>query len=240
MKKNLTSIALATLTANLLVGCVTGDNEMPDDQDPDQLVERVEFPKTCAEKAIGNPNLTDGAYTLYLANDKRHPWTAFCADLQSKSAKEYLSLENDQTYSRYAAGGQSPGTDVVTTFEKIRVDPISLKVDIADLTFAVSEGKVIHMGTTEITSMNLGIAMSCDINARGFAQLDLNGTPFGIANHFRVVQGSGHHGMWESGKVIELGASPDLGYCGWVAPTLLGYDAPITAANNWVVALTYL
>jgi hypothetical protein len=238
--KNLTSIALATLTANLLVGCVTGDNEIPDDQDPDQLAERIEFPKSCAEKAIGNPDLTDGEYELYLANDERHQWTAFCVDLQSKSPKEYLTLKDNMTYSRYAAGGHSPGVDVVTTFEKIRVDPISLKVDIADLTFAVSEGKVIHMGTTEITSMSLGVAMSCDLNARAFAQLDLNDTPFGIANHFRVGQGDGHHGMWESGKVIELGAGPDFAECGWVAPTLLGYDAPITTPNNWVVALTYL
>lgn len=57
--KNLTSIALATL----LVGCVAGDNEAPDDPQPDPDAERVQFPKSCAQKAIGNATLPDGEYS---------------------------------------------------------------------------------------------------------------------------------------------------------------------------------
>jgi hypothetical protein len=238
--KNLTSLALTALTTHLLVGCVTGDNEAPADDD-DAVSERVAWPNSCAEKAKGNPNLSDGEYKLYLGSDEQHQWSAYCVDLQSDSPKEYVTLHSDQTYSRYAAGGKSPGADVVTTFDKIRVDPITLKVDLADLTFATSEGSVMHMGTTEITSMGLGIAMSCDINARAFAQIDLRDTPFGIVDRFKLIQtGDGHSGMWESGQVIELGASPDFLDCGWIVPSPVGYDAPLNLSSNWGFALTYL
>lgn len=244
--KNLTSLSIALLTSNLLVGCVAGDNEMPaddQDQDPGSQVEKVAFPKTCAEKAKGNPTLADGEYKLYLANDEQHQWTAYCVDLQSASPKEYLTLPSggDLNTAEYRAGGFSPGVDVVTKFDKIRIDPITLKVDIADLTFATSEGEVMHMGTTKITSMNLGIVMSCEAGNRGHGQIDLQGTPFGIVDRFTSAAGIGHHGIWENGQVIELSGGPDGGDCGWTAPAPVGYDAPLDLApGSWDFALTYL
>ncbi len=235
--KNL--IALASISASL-VGCVTGDNNLPSPTEDDPAAERVEFPKTCAEKAIGNPNLPDGEYKLYLANDEQYQWSAWCVDLQSASPKEYLTLPKggDLNMSMYRAGGKSPGADVITKFDKIRVDPITLKVDMADLTFATSTGKVIHMGTTEIESMSLGLAMSCELGNAAFAQIDLTDTPFGIVNWFKHPAGIGHAGLWESGQVIELSAEPDL-ECGWVAPSTIGYDAPLGMSSNWGLALTY-
>lgn len=240
--KNLTSIALAMLTTNALVGCVTGDNDMPDDPVvPNPTADRVEFPKTCAERALGNPNAADGEHELYLANQEKYQWTAYCVDMQSDAPKEYLTLPagGDLNVSRYSAGGMSAGVSVETKFDKIRIDPITLKVDIADLTFATTEGKVIHLGTTEVTSMAFGLAMSCELGNSAHAQIDLQGTPFGIVNWYKHPAGIGHAGMWENGQVIELSAQPDGGDCGWVAPSTLGYDAPLAMSSNWGLALTY-
>lgn len=238
--KNLTSLALAMLSTNALVGCVAGDNDI-DGPVPNPTVERIEFPKTCAEKAVGNPGLADGEYELYLSNQEQYQWTAYCVDLQSESPAEYLTLlaGGDLNVSRYTAGGLSAGVSVETKFDKVRIDPITLKVDIADLTFATTAGKVIHLGTSEVTSMAFGLAMSCETNNSAHAQIDLQGTPFGIVNWFTHPSGIGHAGLWESGQVIELSAQPDGADCGWVAPSTLGYDAPLGMSSNWGLALTY-
>ena len=97
-----------------------------------------------------------------------------------------------------------------------------------------------HMGTTEITSMSFGLAMSCELGNSAHAQIDLHNTPFGIVDRFKFPAGIGHAGLWEDDQVIELSAQPDV-ECGWVAPSTLGYDAPVDlGASNWGLALTYL
>ena len=89
------------------------------------------------------------------------------------------------------AGGQAVGTDVVTRFDKLRIDPASLKVDIGDTTFAVSEGKLVHTSGAEITSMPLGVAMSC---GGGYATANINifDTPFELDERYTIA-GAGMH-----------------------------------------------
>ena len=86
--KNLTCFAVSALALNV-IGC--GDNLEPEDVMDEKP---IEFPRTCAELAQGHRNYADADRTLYLDNDETKPWTAYCADLQSKSPKEYLSVRS--------------------------------------------------------------------------------------------------------------------------------------------------
>lgn len=56
--------------------------------------------------------------------------------------REYLDLAatgENQNFSQYTAGGASPGTNI---------DPTTLTVDVGDLTFATSTGKLQHSSVT--------------------------------------------------------------------------------------------
>ena len=92
------------------------------------------------------PDAVDGTYTLYVNGDPAKPWEAFCAGMQLASGpSEYLTLVNvlgDANFSQYTAGGFSPGTNVKTSYIRLRLDPTTLKVAIADETFASSSGNV--------------------------------------------------------------------------------------------------
>jgi hypothetical protein len=226
--KNFTSLALVALSTNLLVGCVTGDNEQP---------EPIAFPRSCAERAVGDATLSDGEHTLFIAGNETMPWVAYCVDM-STAPIEYLTLPNGgaMTWSRYTAGGQSTGTDVETRFDKVRIDPITLKLDTSDQTFAVSTGSLMHLGTQEVTSMPLGVAMSCG-GGSASAQVDVGGTPFHLENTFTIAgrAATGNASLWWSGQTIEMWADGD---CGWVAPDFTPAN-PMNHAGDFLIKLTY-
>src|SRR4051812_21255042 len=167
---NNTSLAAVTaaLLTSLLTGCLAGDD----------LKGPIELPRTCAEAAQG-VKAHDGDHILYVDGDETKPWRAYCVDMdQGAAAKEYLTVTaGASNFSRYTAGGRSPGTDVETRFDKVRIDPETLTLDASDLTFAVSTGSVQHLGGQVVDSLPLGVAMSC---GGGFtaAQVDVQGTPF--------------------------------------------------------------
>ena len=223
-KNTLTRLALAALSTNLLVGCLSGDN----------LEGEVAFPRTCAEAVQGRANANDGPRMLYVDGDEAKPWQAYCADVDG-DAKEYLNAKDSPgNYSMYRAGGQSPGTDVMTHYEKIRIDPINLRLDVTDQTFAVSTGSVMHLGSTKIESMPLGVAMTCG-GGSAWAQVDVSDTPFIVVGSFQIDGNgaqTGHASPWHTNQVVELGADGD---CGWVVPT--GLD-PMKAENT-SIALSY-
>ncbi|HEY4055245.1 MAG TPA: GON domain-containing protein [Kofleriaceae bacterium] len=250
--KNLASIALSTLfVTNLLVGCVGGDNDKPDpasgddqmDTDPgqgsDPVATPIAFPKTCAEAKVGIANITDGEHILYLGGDEQKPWSAYCVDMKTAAPKEYLTLLNagQGTWSLYTAGGRSPGTDVRTIFDKVRIDPLTLKVNVSDVTFSTSTGSLVHLGITEVTSMPLGVAMVCG-PAGATASVDFTGTPFDVLDgQFSTagdVGASGYAGVWPNGQVVEQWASGD---CGYNAPT--SFD-PMSHADAYAIQLTYV
>jgi hypothetical protein len=91
-----------------------------------------------------------------------------------------------------------------------------------------------HLGSTKIESMPLGVAMSCG-GGTAYAQLDVSDTPFIVVGSFQI-DGSGlptgHASPWHTNKVVELGANGD---CGWVAPTGLDPMKP----ENTGIALAY-
>src|SRR5512138_869654 len=98
---------------------------------------------TCAEIAACRPGSPDGEYVLATPFGNL---PLYCHDMAG-TPREYLTLVNTgqfDNYGMYKAGGASPGTDLVTSFTRLRVDPSTLGVAIGDLTFSSSTGSVDH------------------------------------------------------------------------------------------------
>jgi hypothetical protein len=163
------------------------------------------------------PWAPDGNYTL--SNNGRI-FSVYCYDM-SGNPREYIDLVNTasaENFSQYTAGGASPGTDVRTSFTKLRVDPATLTVDIGDLTFATSTGSLLH-DRQRVSSMPYGVAMSCVApnQASGLGNIDLRGTAFQVANAFVVggFRSSGTATPSANNQVVDLTGG---GYCGWISP----------------------
>jgi hypothetical protein len=202
-------LCLASLLA--FTGCVDGGAEQ---EAPNA------YPRTCAEAARG-AEAADGRYKLYVDNDPSKPWGAYCADVGTSQPKEYLPVSDPNTggnVSVYRAGGRTSGTDVVTVYDMLRVDPIALTIDTNDKTFAVSHGSLTDPNGETISSLQLGVAMTCG-GGYSWANVSTIGTPFTLTNQFALGGDpgvTGHAGLWPDNKVVEIWADGD---CGWVAPT---------------------
>lgn len=164
----------------------------------------------------------DGDYLLF---NNGNLLTVYCAGMSTMMPKEYLDLNMTgagANFSQYTAGGASPGTNVRTTFTKLRIDPSTLKVDIGDLTFASSAGSL-RLGGTTVTSMPYAVAMSCiaPANPAGVGNVNLTGTPFQVSSTFEVggYIPEGAATFSSGNQVVGLTGG---GYCGWIttAPTL--------------------
>lgn len=170
------------------------------------------------------PFAPDGTYPVLAGN---HLLTVFCYDMAG-TPREYLDLAatgENQNFSQYTAGGASPGTNVRTSFTKLRIDPATLTVDIGDLTFATSTGKLQHSSVTRgpsspyVTSMPYGVGMTCanpGTPANGVGNIDLHGTPFMVNDTFQVrsYAGNGSATFSDDKQKVDLLVS---GYCGWIA-----------------------
>lgn len=186
-------------------------------------------PQTCGDIKSHVAGATDNTYTLYVGGDAGKPWNAFCAGM-SGTPHEYLSLTGTN-FAQYSAGGASPGTDVKTTYSKVRFDPANQKIDISDRTFATSAGMLNHDGMAQVTSMPYGVAMDCVGNksATGMAQIDLTGASFALTGPNEFARGGNM-----SGGSVQLAANNRQatitggGFCGWVAPA----GAPTNPFNN--------
>ncbi len=153
--------------------------------------------------------------------------TVFCYDM-SGTPRDYIELARtgeDVNFSQYTAGGASPGTNVRTSFTKLRIDPATLTVDVGDLTFATSTGKLQHSSVTRgpssayVTSMPYGVGMTCanpGTAPNGVGNVDLHGTPFTVNDTFQVrsFAGTGSATVSDDKQKVDLLVS---GYCGWIA-----------------------
>jgi hypothetical protein len=177
----------------------------------------------CQDIKKAMPGAGDGNYILY---DNNTLFTVYCYDMSS-TPSEYITLAEtapNQNYSQYTAGGASPGTNVRTTFTKLRIDPATMMVDIGDLTFASSVGSTSN-GATAITSMPYGVAMSCTEpqGAYGTANINLEDTPFQVDNTFTVggYLAAGSANVSQNNQVVNLTGG---GYCGWITPAPYIYN----------------
>ncbi|RJS25664.1 hypothetical protein DRW03_04045 [Corallococcus sp. H22C18031201] len=174
---------------------------------------------SCAERHAADPAQPDGDSVLYVGSDPQKRWTAYCVDMAG-TPKEYLTLQNttNANFSQYTAGGASPGTNLRTSFAKVRIDPVTLQIDPGDRTFATSTGSVAHSQTT-IASLPYGAAMDCltSGSTAGVANLDFTGLPFVAAPDQFAVNGFQSNGTTTyggGGRTVDLTGG---GYCGWNA-----------------------
>jgi GON domain len=170
---------------------------------------------SCAAIRAALPIAGDGNYVL---NTGSRLVPVYCYDMAG-TPREYVTL-GAGNFSQYTAGGAAPGTNVRTTFSKVRLDPARLTVDINDLTFATSTG-LLHHGPIPVTAMPYTVAMSCDGSPSGVGRVDLTGTAFVLDDEF-AVNGAGPSG---SATISPNNRTADLtggGYCGWItsAPAL--------------------
>lgn len=207
---------LALSLAALATGCGAGEDASAPVNAAAQALSGV--PVTCQDIKASTPEATDGYFTLYVGGDASLPWVAWCHGMAGTPA-EYLPLERvgtDSNFAQYTAGGSSPGTTVRTSYTRLRIDPVTLRVDTADQRFSSSSGSLNH-GSTQVTAMPLGVAMSCN-GTLAPANIDLRGTPFTVATGQFTVAGSSAKGSTaysEVNRVVNLSGG---GSCGWDAP----------------------
>ncbi|MDC3955326.1 GON domain-containing protein [Polyangium jinanense] len=197
-------------------------------------------PATCQEIRNRTPNAGDGHYLLHVDHDVAKGWTAYCHNMASSPA-EYLTLQNTSAsanFSQYTTGGAVSGTNVRTSYTKIRIDPETLLVDIGDQTFSSSSGELIHGGGS-VTSMPYGVGMSCDASPSGIGNIDLTGTPFAVAEDAFQVGGAGSSGsaVYSSdNRVVNLSGG---GFCGWICSNPATFN-PFNDAGDFQLALEFV
>ncbi|PCC72911.1 GON domain-containing protein [Nannocystis exedens] len=199
-------------------------------------------PETCADVKASQPAATDGAYTLYIGKDPNKPWTAHCKDMAAVPV-EYLPLVNVQegrNFSQYTASNNSPGTDVRTRFTHLRIDPITLLVDIDDVTFSSSTGQLMH-GQVAVTSMPYAVAEGCSGTEDSVANVDLVGTPFKLKESF-CTAGFGALGGAVLGMSDQVADLTGGGGCGWTSPSIgdTCTDNPQNKNSGFVLDLEYI
>jgi hypothetical protein len=172
---------------------------------------------SCAGVHAIVPFAPDGEYVLVTDHTVL---TVYCHDMAG-TPREYLTLrrtETGQNFSQYTAGVASRGTDVRTSYRKVRIDPATLVVDIGDTTFASSTGSLTHSNSgTVVTTMPYGEAMSCTARPDGVGNIDLRGTGFRVVDPF-IVRGYpaplGSATFSAGNQVVDLAAGA---YCGWIS-----------------------
>jgi hypothetical protein len=175
------------------------------------------FPDSCAEIHTARPSAGDGDYLLG-TNSRLVP--VYCHDM-ADTPREYVTL-GSVNYSQYTSGGASSGSNVITTFAKVRIDPVTLTVDINDLTFATSIGQLMHDFVT-VTAMPYAVAMSCDGTPSGVGRVDLTGTAFVLADTFTPggYYPQGSTTVSADNRIADLISG---GYCGWTTPAPFIYN----------------
>src|SRR5688572_17571613 len=135
----------------------------------------------CAAIKEADPAAGDGSYIIAPGGKLFH---VYCHDMAG-DAREYISLANTAPGANYSAfGGEHAGivARVTTAYTRVRLDPATLLVNVADQTFSTSSGADCCIGSTVIVSMPYAHASACrgDFWAAGDANVDLTGTPFTV------------------------------------------------------------
>jgi hypothetical protein len=236
MKTLAASLALPSMFA--IVGCIDAPAPTPDEgghlakyaSDPYGPAPSFR-PSSCGEIAAFVGGATDGEYTLYIHNEPTYRWKVYCADMAG-TPREYLSLANRGDGFNTSMFASAHG-NVVTEYQKLRVDPETLVVDIGDRTFATSTGSAAHDGKT-ITAMPFGVAMGCDATAT--ANINTRGTPFRIEGSLRD-QGTNVDAVSNLPQDRQAFDVTVGGDCGWVAPTTTA--DPTSTKSQYVLSLAF-
>lgn len=194
------------------------------------------FPQSAKEIRDMYSALGDDVYTLYYQGKKDQPYQVWIKDLRSNEPKEYLTLSqlnyssipSDKTYYR--------GQDMRTTYDRIRINPVTLTVDKFDTTYSKTVGGPINFyqwsskpvnKRTKTETWNFsyyGGTRNCNgnnDNDKSMARIDLQGTPFAVADDvYWEIGGNGASGgyVWLSHErqVVDIKAAN--GKSGWAKP----------------------
>ncbi|MCL4561948.1 MAG: right-handed parallel beta-helix repeat-containing protein [Chloroflexi bacterium] len=174
---------------------------------------------SCQDIREHNSSASDGDY-LIQPGDK--PFLVYCADMAA-TPKEYLNLVSTpgRNYSQYTASDNTPGSDVLTYYSRVRLAPDTLVVDTSDQTFTSSTGSLTHLDGPEVTSMPYGVAMDCAgyNSTTGKGNIDLLITPFAIHSQETFIDGGNTSGgsatYYANRQFVNLQGG---GVCGWINP----------------------
>jgi hypothetical protein len=217
-------VVLLAAVATSAAGCIVPDPNVFDCLDRPEGCAPVEEPTPAVEEPVEEPIVAvscedlkrqvpeadDGPYEIVVAG---RPLEVHCADM-GFAPIEYLPLRPGN-FSQYTADA-SQGTSVRTEFSRVRLDLDTMTIDMADFSFASSQGSLRH-GDSEVFDMPFGVAMSCTGDADGAAHIDLRGTGLAVDDTWRVA-GSGAGGTFvrsEGDQVVDVSGG---GYCGWNYP----------------------
>ena len=246
MTTNAASIAL--LASSLLVGCMAADESaaptnqpgapLPAPQGPEVKNPPSFTPETCDDVKAHDKEAKDGDYTLYIQGQASLPWPAYCHDMAA-TPREFLTLPQGagKNTSMHKGSATSPGSDVVTVYQKVRIDPVALTIDIGDTTFAHSTGQLDHAGK-QVTSMPFGVAMTCGGVAS--ANIDVTGTPFHPEDTFPLVGTASTKGTWKLStdrKGVDFSIDGTGTDCGFIGATFPKGTLPV---NDTVALSVYL
>ena len=177
------------------------------------------LPQSCADmktllSSAQDAPLSDQFYTLYYQGTFGSPWQAWCSDMGTDLPLTYLPLAmthgDHNVFERFGEPFQpsitpptAPRTPYQrrltrTRYEKVRLDPYTLEIDVTDTRFAQTE--VIQDQEDDLGSfvrpVPFGVAEGCALqiedaslrqNARG--RLDLRNTPFELSDPDWAVSG---------------------------------------------------
>jgi hypothetical protein len=169
-------------------------------------------PTSCADVLALSPGATDGNYVLFHESDPSKAWDAYCHDMTGAAA-EYLTLTPPNFFEDRSQNWQNPK---FVTFSRIRIDPVSLVVNVSDLTFAVRTGDLTGYDPPYAS------AGACKANhgqgQLGTGTIDLRGTPFFVDDTFDNLgycSSTPIANFSENDQVVALVGD---GQCGWTAP----------------------
>ncbi len=187
-------------------------------------------PASCARIRAINPSAGDGEYTLYLGGDGRFPLTLYCHDMAT-NPREYLTLTNSGGSANFALIAYPEGA-LITHYQKVRLDPATLVVDVADQTFATTQMPVpgyspiaeANLADYPVLWSNYGYAQGCNRNRTGAplgaANIDLMDTPLALAESVAFVSSGVVVGSPQADISLDR-QTADLtvdGRCGQMAP----------------------
>ena len=242
--------ASALVASSLLVGCTATEETAAPVSQPGATVPAPQgpavkdppsfTPETCDDVTARDAAAPDGDYTLYIQGQASLPWPAYCHDM-SGSPREFLTLPQGagKNTAMHAASATSPGTDVVTVYKRVRIDPVALTIDIGDTTFATSTGTLEHDGKL-VTSMPFGVAMTC--GGKASANIDVAGTPFYPADNFPLVGTAATRGTWalsRDGKAVDFAIDGTGTDCGFIGATFPKGALPVNDTVALSVHLAY-
>lgn len=197
-------------------------------------------PQGCDALLSRDPDAADGLYELFYEGDPLQPWAAYCADMESGEPVEYLPFARTGVGRNFASFTNRLiflGASTRTYFSAVRIDPVTLTIDINDFRFATTE----VVGTPDyqsipVTQMPFGTAATCGIVDSTSGNIDLRGTPFRVQSNF--CSSTNLDPVFRRDRqVVDLRIG--LLGCYWMAPNPCPDEIPINDFGDSQVVLEY-